>query len=204
MTGRGCGSSSCWCCSALWCCGDACSIRAGAGGAGRPPVEPKTRIEMHEGMPIRVITDLPYAVSPIIRAEELALDLYIPEGAGAPIIVYLHGGGWIGGNKNGIGPKSLTFASSGLIVASVNCRLAPMRAAPNACTDIAEAIAFIRHLAPEIGGDPDKLVLMGHSAGADLAALTVCDERYLAPHPGQQPPFVGWCSWMDPPITCRG
>ena len=97
---------------------------------------------MHQGKAIRVTTDVPYAYSPIIPAEELSLDLYVPEGArSAPILVYLHGGGWIGGNKNGIGPKAMTFAASGMIVASVNCRLAPVRPAPNACSDIAEAIA---------------------------------------------------------------
>ena len=145
----------------------------------------ENRTEIYKGTHIHVRTGVPYAYSKSLTADELALDLYIPEGARKlPILIYLHGGGWLGGNKNGIGPKSLSFAASGMIVASVNYRLRPLAAAPNSASDIAAAIAYIRKNADEIGGDGDRLVLMGHSSGAHLAALTLCDARYLTPYPG--------------------
>ena len=151
------------------------------------PVAPavQNRTEIYKGTPIHVRTGVPYAYSKSLTADELALDLYIPDGAKKlPILIYLHGGGWLGGNKNGIGPKSLSLAASGMIVASVNYRLRPVKTAPNSASDIAAAVAYLRKHADEIGGDGDRLVLVGHSSGAHLAALTLCDARYLAPYPG--------------------
>lgn len=150
-----------------------------------PPRSPSTRMESYNGQPIRVLADFPYRYDPLLMSRESTLDFFVPQGGGElPVLIYLHGGGWIGGDKSGIGPKALSMAASGMIVASVNYRLAPMSGPPNACDDIAAAVAYIRELAPQIGADPDRLAIMGHSAGAHLAALVVCDPRYLATYPG--------------------
>ncbi len=146
-----------------------------------PAPQPRTRTELVDGRPIRVVTDLPYSYVPGVPPDELGMDLFIPDHHGnLPVLVYLHGGGWAGGNKNGIGPKSVFFASKDIIVASVNYRLGVMTASPNAADDVAAAIRYLRHIASGIGADANRIVLMGHSAGAHIGALVACDERYLA------------------------
>ncbi len=147
-------------------------------------IAPSSHVEMYDGKAIRVLRDFPYRYDLRMPVWESTLDVYVPQGRSKlPLLVYLHGGGWIGGDKSGIGPKAKTFAAAGFVVASVNYRLAPVSGPPNACSDIAAALAYLRHLAPDISADPDRIVLMGHSAGAHLAALLVADERYLGDYP---------------------
>lgn len=159
--------------------------RRAASQAAYQPKSPERRETIVHGVPLTILSHLPYAQAPGVRPDQLLLDLYIPRAVSkAPLLIYLHGGGWLAGDKSGIGPKGEVFAAQGIVVASVNYRLAPVTPSPNACDDIAAAIAMLRRIAPSIGADPDRFVIMGHSAGAHLAALTVADERYLSPHAG--------------------
>lgn len=143
--------------------------------------QPHVTFEDYAGASIRFVHDLPYTYHPGVPLEEMAMDLFIPPGANnCPVLVYCHGGGWAGGNKNGIGPKSLYFASQGILVASVNYRLGEVRPQHSGATDIADAIRFLhREIAP-LGGDPNRIFILGHSAGAHLAALAICDPNLLA------------------------
>ncbi|MEO7814227.1 MAG: alpha/beta hydrolase [Sphingomicrobium sp.] len=120
--------------------------------------------------------ELAYGADPKQR-----LDLLVPANARpAPLILFVHGGGWsIGDKRSGAGVKAAHFTAQGWAFASTNYRLVPTATVEQQAADIASAIAFARAHAAEQGLDPDRIVIMGHSAGAHLAALVGTDPRYL-------------------------
>lgn len=100
---------------------------------------------------------------------------------GAPLIVFVHGGGWRAGDKRGSqrsqqGPH---FLATGHAFASVNYRLVPSVDVETQAQDVATALKFLLDRAPSLGTDRRRVVLMGHSAGAHLAALVGTDGRHL-------------------------
>ncbi len=100
------------------------------------------------------------------------LDLYRPKGGKeTPVMVYVHGGGWRKGDKKSIGEKAKFFCGRGWLLVSVNYRLLPDGKHPSNVNDVAKAIAWVHDHAEEHGADPNKLFVMGHSAGAHLVAL---------------------------------
>jgi acetyl esterase/lipase len=118
------------------------------------------------------------------------LDLYLPPGDGCdpvPVVVWVHGGGWrVGDKRNNIGDKVALWHSAGWAVASVNYRLtdvdvpeAERVVAPAHNEDVAAALAWLVDQAPSIGLDPNRLALLGHSAGAAIAAAVSVDPAYL-------------------------
>jgi acetyl esterase/lipase len=111
------------------------------------------------------------------------MDLYGAEAAGAkPVLVFIHGGGWRIGDKATAGAgadKARVFTDAGYLYASLNHRLSPEVRHPAHVEDVAAGIAAILHQADAIGADPGRVVLMGHSAGAHLAALVAFDPRWL-------------------------
>lgn len=117
--------------------------------------------------------DLSYGDDPL-----QAYDLYLPDTpTKAPVMVYIHGGGWKRGDKAAVAMKPFFFNGKGWIFASLNYRLIPAGKHPENVNDVAAAIAKIHDTVSEKGGDPDRLFVMGHSAGAHLASL-------VATHPG--------------------
>lgn len=109
-----------------------------------------------------------------------ALDVYSPkEGSGHPVIVWIHGGGWKKGDKAGLQKKPQAFVEKGYVLVSINYRFLPEVTLKEMMSDIAKAIRWVRENAAKHRGDPDSLVIMGHSAGAHLAALVCTDARYL-------------------------
>ena len=110
------------------------------------------------------------------------MDLLLPaNGRPAPLLLFVHGGGWsIGDKRTGAGVKAAHFTAQGWAFASANYRLVPQASVESQAADIAAAIAYARGHAPEQGLDPDRIVLMGHSAGAHLVALVGTDPRFLA------------------------
>lgn len=110
------------------------------------------------------------------------LDLMVPAGAAnAPLLFFVHGGGWsIGDKRPGAGNKASWAAGKGWAFASANYRLVPQSTVEQQAADLANALAFLRANAARKGLDPDRIVLMGHSAGAHLAALLGTDPQYLA------------------------
>ncbi|WP_165224293.1 alpha/beta hydrolase [Aquisphaera insulae] len=108
------------------------------------------------------------------------LDVYAGEGGKArPCVVWIHGGAWEFGNKSGVGQKPKAFGEKGYLFVSVDYRMHPAVTYKEQAGDIATAIRWVRDHAAEYGGDPKRIFLMGHSAGAHLAALVATDERYL-------------------------
>ena len=109
------------------------------------------------------------------------LDLVKPVGiAKPPMLLFVHGGGWsIGDKAHAAGDKARWANSKGWAFASANYRLVPQATVEQQAADVASAIAWLRANAAKEGLDPDRIVLMGHSAGAHLAALVGTDPQYL-------------------------
>lgn len=99
----------------------------------------------------------------------------------APLIVFVHGGGWKRGSKdNATGQfKPVHYPRAGYAFASINYRLVPGHTVEEQAADVAAAVAALRSRAAELGIDPGRIVLMGHSAGAHLVALVGTDPQYL-------------------------
>jgi arylformamidase len=99
-------------------------------------------------------------------------------GGKAPLIVFVHGGGWKRGSKdNATGQfKPVHFPAEGYAFASINYRLVPAATVEQQAADVASAL---KALLARVDVDPRRVVLMGHSAGAHLVALVGTDERYL-------------------------
>ena len=108
------------------------------------------------------------------------LDLYLPDKpVKSPVMVYIHGGGWRRGDKAAVGLKPVFFNAKGWIFVSVNYRLLPEGQHPANVNDVALAVAKVHDSIAEKGGDPERLFVMGHSAGAHLASLVATDPKPL-------------------------
>lgn len=109
------------------------------------------------------------------------LDLIVPAGGKKPMLLFIHGGGWsIGDKRHAAALKAEHFTKTGWAFGSTNYRLVPAATVEQQAADIAAAVAYLREHAAEIGVDPDRIVLIGHSAGAHLAALVGTDPSYFA------------------------
>ena len=117
-------------------------------------------------------------------------DAYIPARAShAPVMFLVHGGGWRTGDKAGralVENKVARFTRAGFIVISTNFRLLPTADPLAQASDVARAVAFAQQRLPEWGGEPDHIVLLGHSTGAHTAALLATDQTILG-HQGARP-----------------
>ncbi len=119
--------------------------------------------------------DLAYGDHPLQK-----FDLYLPDNpTKAPVMIYVHGGGWRRGDKAAVGLKPAFFQDKGWIFASVNYRLVPEGNHPENVNDVARAIAKIHETIATKGGDPDRIFVMGHSAGAHLACLVATNPQPL-------------------------
>ncbi len=109
------------------------------------------------------------------------LDFWAGPGRDAPLVIFVHGGGWKRGDKtNATGADKVThFTARGYAFASLNYRLVPAATVEEQATDIATAIAWLKANAGRLGFDGRRIVLMGHSAGAHLSALVGTDPGYL-------------------------
>ena len=103
------------------------------------------------------------------------MDLYIPAGAkNAPVIFMVHGGGWRRGDKampGVVNNKVEHWLPKGFIFISANYRLVPQVTPLQEAYDVSKAVAFAQKHAASWGGDSDRFILMGHSAGAHLVTL---------------------------------
>ncbi len=134
---------------------------------------------------VRVVSDLAYKSGDKLtdyEKERCKLDLYLPTtGTKWPTLVWLHGGGISAGRKDEKSTAEIarTFARAGIAVAAINYRLSPKVTFPAYVEDTAAAFAWVHAHIAENGGDPAKVFLGGHSAGAYLSSLVCMDVRYL-------------------------
>lgn len=119
---------------------------------------------------VTVQRDIAYGANPAQR-----FDVYLPpQPQNAPILFMVHGGAWRVGDKANervVENKVAHWAPQGVIFVSVNYRMIPDAEPLLQAEDVARALAKVQELAPGWGGDPGNIILMGHSAGAHLAAL---------------------------------
>lgn len=138
------------------------------------------------------------------------LDLYAPKrmpaGKRLPVIVFFYGGSWNSGDKAGYGFVGRALAARGFLVAIPDYRLVPEIHYPEFLADGAAAVRWVRSNAIHYGGDPDRLVLAGHSAGAYNAAMLSLDPQWLGRDREAVSGFVGLAGPydflpLDGPIT---
>lgn len=137
-----------------------------------------------------VTRDIAYRTIEGVDPKLLSLDIYEPVRADEteptgllPVMVMIHGGGWARGDKTGAtAAKAQFFTAEGFVYISINYRLSPAVQHPMHVDDVACALAWVHDHVAEYGGDPDQLLVMGHSAGAHLAALVSTDARRLEAH----------------------
>jgi acetyl esterase/lipase len=111
------------------------------------------------------------------------LDVYVPKAASdhpRPIIIFFYGGSWNSGTKSGYSFVGRALASRGFVVAIPDYRLVPQVRYPTFLHDNAAAVRWVRIHSRDFGGDADRLILAGHSAGAYNAAMLALDPRFLA------------------------
>lgn len=119
---------------------------------------------------------LRYSVEP-----DLSLDIYRPLGndGPAPTVVFFYGGGWQRGERAQYRFVGRRLAQEGLLVIVADYRTYPDARFPSFVEDAARAVAWSHQNAARYGGDPARLFVAGHSAGAQIAALLATDARYL-------------------------
>jgi len=124
--------------------------------------------------------DVQYKYLPGVNPKFLSLDIYESKGSsGFPVMIFVHGGAWSLGDKSQVDLKPKFFVQSGFIFVSVNYRLSPAYPFPAQAEDVASAVAWVHANIAKHGGDPAKIFLMGHSAGAHLVALVATDAHFL-------------------------
>ncbi len=114
--------------------------------------------------------------------ERQALDIYAPVGDGEsprPVVVFFYGGSWNSGTREGYNFAGRALAAQGYIVVVPDYRLVPQVHFPAFVQDGADAVRWVRANVADYGGDPDRIVLMGHSAGAHIAAMLANDPQWL-------------------------
>ncbi len=124
-----------------------------------------------------VKSNLAYAEAP---HERQVLDVYAPPDAkNLPVVFWIHGGGWQTGDKTSVQLKPQAFVDKGFVFVSTNYRFLPDVEMETIFRDIAKSMHWVHDHIAEHGGDPNRILVMGHSAGAQLAALICIDARYL-------------------------
>ena len=120
------------------------------------------------------LADLAYGDAP-----RQVLDLYLPDRPAPRLFVFIHGGGWRGGDKEHYRALGELLANFGYAVVLPNHRLAPEHPYPAMAEDVAAAVAWVLRYAHESGVRQDGIFLAGHSSGAHLAALLSLHPRLL-------------------------
>lgn len=126
---------------------------------------------------MRVERDIAYAEP---RNERNLLDIYKPAaGSNRPVVVWVHGGGWMRGSKDSMDHKPAAFVEREFVFVPVNYRFIPDVTMEVIVRDVAKSVGWVHRNIARHGGDPGRIFLMGHSAGAQLAALLCTDSRYI-------------------------
>ena len=135
------------------------------------------------------VANVPNAFGSFRRTSDLSygddarqkLDVYAPKQPDhRPVVIFFYGGTWSAGEKSNYAFVGAALAERGYVTVIPDYRLYPAVKFPTFIEDGARAVAWVQQHAREFGGDPDRLVLMGHSAGAHIAALLALNPSYLA------------------------
>ena len=132
---------------------------------------------------VTVVQDLDYVANADYPDGKDRLDIYVPDGArNAPVIFSIHGGALEAGDRREERFVGQRFAGAGYVTVVISYRLSPDVSHPAHIQDVAAALARVTRNIARHGGDPDRILVIGHSAGAYLAMLLAADPRWLAAH----------------------
>jgi acetyl esterase/lipase len=166
------------------------------------------------------IANAPAAFGPFERKADIAygadarqkLDVYVPKpsadgasasvpvAAGRPVVIFWYGGSWQRGSKSDYRFVGAALADRGYITVLPDYRLYPEVKFPDFLDDAAHAVAWVQQHAPEFGGDPHRIVLMGHSAGAHTAAYLAFNHEFLARR-GARPEWIAGLVGLSGPYV---
>ncbi len=122
-------------------------------------------------------SDIPYVEG---GHERQVLDVYAPKDAeNLPVVFWIHGGGWQNGDKKNVEAKPAWFMEKGFVFVSINHRFLPDVVMEELIGDVAKAFLWMEKNISTFGGDRSRVLVGGHSSGAQLAALLCTDHRYL-------------------------
>lgn len=145
------------------------------------PVRMFNAVMPHDRDAVRVVRDAAFGTDPRQR-----LDVYAPVRARAvsdeqrhPVLLFIYGGSWNGGAKEGYAFVARALAARGFVVAVADYRLVPQVRYPAFIEDNAAALRWLARHAPSYAGDPERMVIAGHSAGAYNAVMLALDPRWL-------------------------
>ena len=127
----------------------------------------------------KLTSDIPYVKN---GHERHVLDIYTPEKPpqkSLPVMFWIHGGGWQAGDKSDVALKPKVLIERGFVFVSTNYRLLPDVKMEVLIADVARSFGWVHKNIARYGGDPKRIFVGGHSAGAQLAALICIDDRYL-------------------------
>lgn len=127
----------------------------------------------------KLSSDIPYVSD---GHERHVLDIYTPEKSSAsprPVMFWIHGGGWQVGDKSDVALKPKVLTERGFVFVSTNYRLLPDVTMDELIGDVATSLGWVHRNISRYGGDPKRIFVGGHSAGAQLAAVICIDDRYL-------------------------
>lgn len=146
--------------------------------------------------PSRRAKDIAYvaANTPDFDAQRHLLDVYSPRKKSAtahPVVVFIHGGNWNSGSKNLYTFVGRRLAKQGVVAVIINYRLAPNVQVPAMADDCARAVLWTQQHIAEYGGDPNRIYVMGHSAGGGLAAFLSAKDELFTKLGATQNPIKG-------------
>lgn len=132
---------------------------------------------------VTVVRNVDYVANADFPDGKDRLDVYVPAGVtNAPVIVSIHGGLLMAGDRSEESFVGERFAAAGYVTVVISYRLSPRVSHPAHVEDAAAAFAWVKRNVKQHGGDPERIIVIGHSAGAYLAMLLATDSRYLAAH----------------------
>ncbi len=139
--------------------------------------------EYASARPSRRTKDISYVATKAsgVDAERHLLDVYTPRKAAGPakqpVVVFIHGGSWNSGSKNLYWFIGRRLAKQGVVAVLINYQLSPAVRVPTMADDCAQAVRWTSQHIADYGGDPDRIFVMGHSAGGGLAALLATNDQ---------------------------
>ncbi len=148
-----------------------------------------------DGGTVKLVSGAAFGADPL-----QTLDVYAPRNASkARVLVFFYGGSWRFGSRKDYGFVAHAFASRGFVVVLPDYRKSPPVPFPGFVEDGAAAVAWTRANIAKYGGDPARIAVAGHSAGAHIAAMVALDPKYLkaAGAPGAVKALVGFAGPYD-------
>jgi acetyl esterase/lipase len=166
-------------------------------------VEIFNALMLHDRGAVRAAADVAYG-----DGGKRKLDIYAPDNSGngahsawdggAPVLVHFYGGGWNSGTRKGYGFLAKAFAARGIVTVIPDYRPHPEGRYPGFLEDSAAVVAWVQQNIARFGGDPSRIFLSGHSAGAYNAAMLAMDPRWLQGAGVDRANIAGWLGLAGP------